>query len=366
MLMSNEAQNHSKLIRINKSEGPETLPEALIIENRLHTRYQLEPEEGPALEMSLDNWRKIENSLYGTGCAHYNTEEQKLRFIKYIGSDLAQKILSKISDEEVKTRLILYIREVNDFIRKKDEDLKKTVQDQVAEDKKAQSTITEDIEKIRKHYDLKRTESRLLMAQKAKPVRVFSDAEKSRFLDWQLWAEEDLSRSKQNLLDKKIELKKEIKQIEKNIKDLDIKIIPHSQKIEGLKKLIETDLPEDKFKDTKLSIEYNQAQVEKLQNRMIPFFEKNDKLRKEVGKIDQQLKILDICIDREALLKDAKINFPRRRERLLLRVNKHIRETEEIQNLQNALNRRWQEVSGDTQELMLVLGLKTESQLFFI
>jgi len=206
----------------------------------------------------------------------------------------------------------------------------------------------------------------LIQAQKARPLRVFSDSEKARGLHWQAFNESDLQRSKKNLRSKKDAIKERIKVLEKQIRSLDASIKPHSEKINEAEAKLETDLDEQTFKDVRLSKEFNESQIEKLQNKLIPFFDQTNELHKRLEEIDNQLKILNLCISACQVKRDGLINHPRRVQRLRDRIYKHLRETEEIEDRRNGLNQEWRELTGDREDLVPILGLKSGSQMYFI
>jgi len=363
MLMDNDqTQRRNRMAQINKSSGFQTLPQATIIENELFVKHTLDIEEVPTLKLSAENWKRIANRLYGTGCSSYDKEKEELRFVKFIGQSLEMDLLKKFDDNEFAS----YIATINGLIRKKDELLKKQVADQVQENKDFRILVEEMEQKVRMFLSEAREEKKQLAAQKSRPVRVYSDAEKAKNIHWQDFAEPDLVRSKENLIDKKLALKKQIKELDQKNAETDKLIWPLCDKVDELAKNLEADLTEDEFKNAKLSIEFHEAKIEKYRNQMMPFFEKVFDLNNEVEKIDNQLKLLDILIDKAVLLKNARINFPRRRERLLHRVHKLLKELSEIETLRENLNARWRDLTGDREDLAPALGLKSDSRVYFI
>lgn len=366
MLMGNRTQNQRPRVTDYQPPAPEFLQQ-MREEERVKNAIKLIEEDTPSYKCSPDLFKRLSNILYDIGrdYYHYDEKSEELRFLRFIDGHLKNRLISGL-DDEARLEFGNFIENVNKLCKELFEKQIADTKAMVQADLDNQKTVENAEKLLRENLSEIRAEKALIQQEKNRKPRIFSDAEKARCLHWQAWAEDDLNRSKQNLLDKKISIKKEIKGLEKEIAEFDKNIIPHFQNIEGLQKQLETDLPEDEFKNVKLSLEYNQAQIAKIQNKILPLTEQNTKLYNEIDEIDRQLKLLDICIDKEALMKDAKLNFPRRKERLLFRVEKHLKEQTEIENLRNALNLRWAELTGDCENLIQPLGLKAENTLYFI
>lgn len=336
-------------------------------EDRLRLSVKLSPEETPVLECSPELFNRWKNALYDYSRPNYNYDETKseLTCFRFMGPEIQDRLLSGL---DYQSRLLTknYIDQVNKLCVTVYERRNADVKARIEGDRNYQNTLDEDIKKIKESHSQKRAEANLLLSEKNKRQRVFSDAEKSKGIHLQTFSEEDLNRSKTNLLNKKLEAKKEIRDLEKKIQELDDSIKPHSQTISEIEETLKGDIDEENFKSLKSSIEFHQAQIQKLQSKILPLTEENTKLHIEVEKADKQLKLLDILIDKESLLRDAQANFPRRKERLLYRVQKLLREQAELENLRNSLNSRWRELTGDREELIGTLGLRSDSNIYFI
>ena len=346
--------------------GPETLQPAAIEENRLFVRYKLNPEDVPGFQISLENWNRFRNRFDGTGAAVYLIPKQELRFVRLIHSSKISEILSLITDDRLKIDLKNYIDKINQMIRDTDADLTKSVADQVQADRTHQNTLDEDIKKIKEFHSQKRTETSLLLSEKNKKLRVFTEDEESTLIHAQTWPLEDLTRSKTNLEAKEDEIEEKIKGLEKEIQSLDAEIMPIQEKISECEAKLQADLDEESYKEVRLSKEFHELKVEKLRGKYIPLTEENTALHIEVETIDNQIKLLDILIAKEAFIKDMKYNFPRRRERLLFRIQKHLREVEDIETSRIDINREWRELTNDREDLVPILGLKSDSSMYFL
>lgn len=289
-----------------------------------------------------------------------------MKFLRFIDGHLKGRLLSGLNDEEARLAFSSYIEGVNDLCRAAYDKINSDVALMVENDRKHTETIEDEVKKVKQHLSEKRAEENLIQAQKNKQARIFTEAEKSNNLHWSTYSEEDLIRSKENLLNKKQEAKKAIRDLEKQILELDEQIKPHAEKITDCKAKLETDLDEKSYKDIRLSKEFNESQIEKLQSKILPLSEENSKLYKQIQEADKQLKLLDILIDASELKKDAFLNFPRRRERLLQRLNQILKQMNELETLRENLNQRWRDISNDSQDIIGPLGLKADSQMYFI
>jgi len=305
----------------------------------------------------------VEPVLSATDFCFYDVENSVLYFLRFIDGFTKIKLLEKLENN----------LEFGNFIEANNKIAKEAYEQSIAntharvEENKDFRTLVEETEKeVLKKLSEAREEKKQIAAQKAKPARVYSEQEKQAGIQMQEWTLEDLGRSKQNLFDKKISIKKEVKRLDAENNTIDEKIWPLVEKKEELEKMLEGDLSEEKFKNFKLSIEYNEDKIEKYRREMMPFFEQIYELNQELEKIDNQLPMLDCLIDMNSLKKDAFVNFPRRRERLLQRVYKFLKERTEIETIRIKLNNRWKDLTGDREDLVPVLGLKSDSKMFFI
>jgi len=307
----------------------------------------------------------VQPVLSATDFYFFDIENGLFYLLRLIDGFTKTKLLEKLKGEKL-SEFSNFIETTNALAKER---YKKQIQDtqaRVQENKNFRTLVEQTEKEVVKKLSEAREERKQLAAQKAQPVRIYSDAEKQAGVHMQDWSLEDVERSKDNLITKKLKLKKEIKRLDVKNNSIDEQIWPHSEKIANCESKLQADLRENEFKDLRLSKEYHEAQVEKLQQQMLPFFEQIYELNQELEKIDNQLKMLDCLIDMHSLKKDAFVNFPRRRERLLHRVHKLLKELSEIETLRENLNARWKDLTGDREDLVPVLGLKSDSKMFFI
>jgi len=369
-MMYNQAQNNfsHQRPRVHDYQPPAAdIAEKMRNERRLHTSIKLSAEDAPEFICSADLHKRLENVLYDVKEFHiYDSASGELRFLRYIDSYLQKRLLSKLNDND-SFELGRYIDLVNKIIQEKYEKSIADTKARIEAGKAQQLKIDEDLKKVADFHKSKWTEKRLVQEQKIKADRVFTLEEENKLIHAQTWSLEDLERSKESLLNKKLNLKKEIKSLEKDINKLNSQIPPLQEEIKKLKAHLEHDnLTESDFKDIKISIEYNENKIQKISDKILPLSVENSELYIEVEKIDQQLKLLDVLIDKSALERDVFTNFPRRKERILIRLNKLLKEQTEIETLRQNLNLRWRELTNDNQELIPILGLKVDSNLYFI
>jgi hypothetical protein len=336
-------------------------------DNRLWEFGALPDDQVEPFPCNHDCFKRLSNILHDYGRANYTYNENltELKLLRYIDHDLESRFLLPLKDEE-KRLFGNYIAEVNKLVEDTYSGSISRTKERIASAKAHQKEIDQDLNAVQNFHTQQRKEQKLIAAKKNKPARVFTKEEEARGLHWSTFAESDLSRSKENLLNKKIDLKKQIKNLEKEINKLDGEINSFAGKAEECEVKMEDEQNEDAFRDLKLSSEFNRNQIERLKKKLLPLSVENSEHYIEVENIDKQLKLLDVLIDKEALLKDVKINFPRRRERLLFRFEKLLREQTEIETLRVNLNTLWKEISGDSQELIGPLGLRTDAKLYFI
>jgi hypothetical protein len=349
------------------------LPEEELKQRQLDfklSQITIHEDKVPAHKCTTAFVKHLKNPLYDYGLNNYSYDPGSgaLKLKRRINDGMRERMLSCLTSFEDETRrnFLIYIEKINTLVKEKYDGQVTATKEAVESDKNHTNNIDADTQELKKFHEQKRTERNTLAAQKSSPPRVYNDSEKAWGIHWREFAEDDLTRSKENLLNKKFDLKKKIKSLEKEISKLDADIKPLVEKKEKLEKRLQSDSSEQDFKDCKLSLEYHASKISKLQNRMIPLFDQSHELHKQLEKTDQQLPMLDCLLDMNSLKRDASINFPRKVQRLRDRIHKHIRETAELENLRVNLNLRWREISGDTQELIPVLGLKTDSHMYFI
>ena len=347
------------------AQGPETLQPSEIIENTLFVRHQLSPSEVQRYNLG-DDAPKIKNKIAPYGSVFTDTGEIEIN--RFVHSANLSAILEMVSNYEIKMALKSYIDGVNDFIRKRDQDLSNAAKEAVQADRSHQLTLGEDLEKVKKYHADKRSEKNLILAQKNKPARTFFTPEQEfKGIHLQTLAEDDLNRSRANLEAKESEIGARIKETEKEIQTLDAGIAPFQEKIAELEEKLNSDnLGETDFKNITMSIEFNKDKIQKIVDKILPMTIQNTELHNEVQKTDNEMKLIDLLIAQKALMKDVKYNYPRRRERLLFRIQDHLRDVEKIEESRIDLNKNWKNLTGDNQDLVPCLGLKADSTMYFL
>jgi len=338
-------------------------------ENKLWQSVKLDPRTAPGFPCNKALFKPLSSVLYDYGLSNYTFDENfaELRLLRFIDSHLSGRFLSGLKDDE-KRLFNNYIAEVNELIKALYDKQIADTKAMVETGKSYQSKHDDDVKRVQNFYAQKQTEAKLIAAEKSKPARVYSEEQKAQGIHWQDFAAEDLKRSKESLKDKKDDIKKkQIRVLEKDIDELNSQIQPLQEKITKLESQLSGDnLSESDFKDIKMGIEFNQNKVQKIADKILPLSVENSEHNLEVEKINHQLAMLDCLIKREELLRDVKVNEPRRRERLIFRVEKFMRKHADLETSRLNLNDDWKKLTGDSQELIPVLGLKTDSQMYFI
>lgn len=115
------------------------------------------------------------------------------------------------------------------------------------------------------------------------------------------------------------------------------------KKVNALKIKLEAASDEKEYKDIRLSFDYNQLQVEKLQKKVEEAEQQKAEIEAELKEMDKQIEILNCILDHYQLLKDIE-NWEDRRARTVERIRKTLKDRNDFYTLRTNLNSRWNEL----------------------
>jgi len=121
---------------------------------------------------------------------------------------------------------------------------------------------------------------------------------------------------------------------------------------------------EEEYRDLKTRFDYNQLQVDKLREKTDREQTMLERLEGELETIQHRLDVLNMVNDSRALDRDFG-NWKNRRQRVVERNQKLMRELTELETLQANLNEQWRELTRDKDDLCGPL-LRTERKIFII
>lgn len=241
----------------------------------------------------------------------------------------------------------------------------KQAQQRVEFELSSQAYRKETLERVERELTEAMNDQILQAELKRRPARVFSGDEKSKLIDCQAYNQDDLTRSRENVVKSKTDCLKKIRNDEKAINKLQTECKPYDTEIAELTTQQQMDdIDEAKFKDLDSSIRFRQSKLRKLRDKI----EVHEKAKKEhqavLDKLEYQQNVLDLAIDMNALKRDF-FNWQTRCGRVIQRNEKLMRELSELEILKQNLDEKWKAETGDNQDLCSPL-LRTERKLFII
>lgn len=144
------------------------------------------------------------------------------------------------------------------------------------------------------------------------------------------------------------------------------KKLPLDERLKALQAELNAISDENEWKEKKLSLEFCQSQLDKINDEINSLTEKNKHLQNEIVEIEKQIQILDCIIDFKVLTNREINNFENRCGRTRERNLKTISERDALIHLRENLNTRWRDLTGDADDLCPELCLMANSELFFI
>lgn len=124
-------------------------------------------------------------------------------------------------------------------------------------------------------------------------------------------------------------------------------------------------MTEDEYKEIRLSLDYHESRVIKIQKKIDSQLSKQEQFQIELAEIDKKVSVLDCVLDHQHLLREV-ANWQNRRSRTIDRISKTLKERTELLQLRESLNQKWKELTNDQQELCGPLCLKTDGKIYFI
>lgn len=350
-----------------KSREPQT-PAQLEAEKAKAKLAAVKLMDPPWLDCSEGNLYEVMcGQAFGIKNFEHDPGSKKVRFLRY-NPDLSKMILDavqKIADSKTFPIFVKYFESLKKLAvatqeaEEIDRETRTSLEKKFFDDRGAGIVFAE------KSVSERRADQILQAELKRQPQRVFSPEEKEKGIDWQALSGEDLERSRKNLITKKNKINNQIGEVEKKISKFGKEIEPFNEKIVALQALLDGDLTEEKFKDLKLSREYNQLIINKIQDKISPLEAEKTALQNEIDQIDGQVQILNCVVDKLALERES-VNWQNRRKRALERVYKVLNDRDGLIQLRISLNEKWKLLTNDTIELVPPLCLKADSELFFL
>jgi predicted nucleic acid-binding Zn-ribbon protein len=123
-----------------------------------------------------------------------------------------------------------------------------------------------ELKQLQKEQSARSADRILLEQQKVKKTQPPFD--RNNFKTWSGLDHEDAERSRSNLTEKKTGLLQKVNDIEKQISQLKVESEAFQKKINELKRKLDAASSEAEYKDIRLTFDYNQLQVEKLQAKI--------------------------------------------------------------------------------------------------
>lgn len=235
------------------------------------------------------------------------------------------------------------------------------------------------LETVEKNIREKRVDQGLV--QNGKIMKKMPAFNKEELSTWPSLSHEDAEASKIRLTEKKTKLLKKIKENELAISSLEMERKPFDEKINKRKTELGGDLSESEFKDVKLSLEFYELKIKKIQTKIEKNNEDKTAAQDGIDALDKEVSILECVLDAHQLQKDSK-NFLDRKSRVIMRVEKALREREQLNTLRTNLNKRWAELTRSPEEkprlpyittkpvkeeeLCAALCLKADAENYFI
>ena len=322
----------------------------------------------PWLDVSEGNlYEVVVNLTYGMKIIEHDPDSKKIQFLRY-DADVSKTILDtvqKIADAKTFPVFVKYFKTLEELAKATLEAEKVDREARTAFDNSFLDGRDAAIAFAEQSVAERRADQLLQAGLKQKPKRVFTEADEQVLIHTQVFELGDLERSHGNLSKDKAKKKKETDNIDKKIANLAKEIEPFDEKISALQAHLAGDLTEERFKDLRLSLEYNQMLISKIQDKISPLQEEKAKLQDEIEKIDKQAEVLNCVVDKLALERES-VNWQNRRKRALERVYKVVNDQDGLIQLRISLNEKWKLLTGDSMEFIPPLALKSESELFFL
>jgi predicted nucleic acid-binding Zn-ribbon protein len=118
------------------------------------------------------------------------------------------------------------------------------------------------------------------------------------------------------------------------------------KKANALKIKLEAASDEKQYKDIRLSFDFNQLQIEKLQAKIEQSENEKSKVETELEQLEHQIQVLNCVLDHHSLIHEVK-NFEDRKTRVATRVEKILTERSELCTMRENLNKQWVELTTE-------------------
>lgn len=180
---------------------------------------------------SQEQHKKIYIIIQGAHIVKFRPEIEKLDWSGH-EDNLEKQILDATDGDTEFQKAILSVRPQIERHVKKSAERAAAIQQEEAD---SQTLIKKEAESLQNGQRDRRADQIILRASKAKQTRVFTDEEKAKMLHVMSFSQEDLERSRANLIEKKTKLLKQIKDCDATLSQLEIEQKPFNEKVAELR-----------------------------------------------------------------------------------------------------------------------------------
>lgn len=180
---------------------------------------------------------KLKLTIYGTHMVKFELEIEKLRWSGH-EDELERRILEAMSHDPTFCKSILSVRpQVDAYIKRCAEKAALVRKEEVD----SQTLIKKEADFLQKEQQDRRRDQVIQRESKNKGTRIFSDEEQAKLIHCQSFSQEDLERSRSNLVEKKTDLLRKTKDCDKTISKLELEKTPFDDKANELREKLEND-----------------------------------------------------------------------------------------------------------------------------
>lgn len=282
-------------------------------------------------------------------------------FVQIFSLDLDMKstLASKCSDEEFHAFLEDCYCRICEIHEKRLQASAKAVQDNenlIKFHEKATKTFEKNLSEMWADQRLARQQK----AAKPQPA-VFN---KDDLKTWQGLSSEDAETSKSRLVEKKTGCLNEIDNRKKEIQGFTSESEAFQKKVTALEVKLSAATDEKQYKEVRLSFDFNQLQIEKIQKKSEKTESEKSDIETELTGLDKQIQVLNCVLDRQKLESEAK-NWRERKARVAERFRRILKDRDDLNNTRENLNKLWLELTADP-EFCKPLCLKASGQHYFL
>ena len=306
-------------------------------------------------DLPMSVWVVDRQKMLDSKSCIYDEERQVIGY-KRMSNALVQ-FLADVVSEEIKAQLPLVLAESEKLMMEREFQHSKQTFESNAELTNINATL-EDVRALLVEKDLHSKQSRNI----SKPHRKFDAAD---FSTYDVLPDEDIERSRNNVMSIVSDGGKNIDTIVKQVTDIDIKIKLISKELTAIDAQLKGDLSEKDFKDIKLSLDYRQSKIDKLLEQKNTLLTEKLGLENNVEIANKKLRILNLCVDRESV--DIEYcNLEKRKNRALVGLRKILEDRAALETMRTNINDAWLDSTGSQHELVPALNILKDAEIIFV